>query len=119
MPKLLVIDDESDIREAAQNFFKKRGIETLTAPDGREGLDILASQAPDLVLLDMRMPGMDGIEVLREMRAKNFQTKVIMVTGVEESDITQEAQALGVIDTIHKPLILSELEKLVMCELGM
>lgn len=115
---MLVIDDESDIREATQSFFKKRGIETLTAAGGREGLDILASQSPGLVLLDMRMPGMDGIEVLREMRARNFQTKVIMVTGVEESDITQEAQTLGVIDTIHKPLILSDLERIVFRELG-
>jgi len=118
MPKLLIIDDESDIREFTQSYFKKRGIDTFIAANGREGLDIIAAQSPDLVLLDMRMPGMTGIEVLREMRSRNFQTKVIMVTGIEEPEIIQEAQTLGIIDFIHKPLNLSEVEKIVMRELG-
>lgn len=110
MPKLLIIDDEADIRKSAQNFFKKRGVETFIAANGRDGIDIIAAQCPDLVLLDMRMEGMTGIEVLREVRSKNLLTKVIMVTGVEDMEVTLEAQDLGVLDFVHKPLNLSELK---------
>ena len=118
MPKLLIIDDESDIREFARSYFKKRGMEMFTASDGHEGLDIISAENPDLVLLDMRMDGISGIEVLQEMRAKNFQNKVILITGAEDPDMGDQARALGIVDFVHKPLILSELEKIVMRELG-
>lgn len=118
MPKLLIIDDESDIREFAQSYFKKRGIEVFTAASGREGLEMVSANNPDIVLLDMRMEGMSGMDVLRELRAKNISTKVILVSGIEESEETDEARALGVIDFAHKPLDLSELENIVMRELG-
>lgn len=118
MPKLLIIDDEADIREFAQSFFKKRGIETLTAASGSEGLRIIAAQRPDLVLLDMRMQGLSGIEVLQELRTKGFPAKVIMITGGEDEEVTHQAKALGVVDFVHKPLNLTELEKIVMRELG-
>ena len=117
MPKLLIIDDESDIREFAQSYFQKRGIEMFTAASGREGLEIINTSSPDLVLLDMRMEGMSGIEVLQEQRAKNLSTKVILITGAEESELTDQARALGIIDFVHKPLNLGELEKIVMREL--
>ena len=118
MSKLLVVDDEADIREFAKSFFKKRGIEVLTASGGREALNLIAQHNPALVLLDVRMEEMTGIEVLRELRKSKNQTKVIMVTGVEEEETIKEANALGVISYIHKPLILEELEKIVMAQLN-
>ena len=118
MSKLLIVDDESDIREFAKSFFKKRGIEVLTASGGREALDLIAQNKPQLVLLDVRMEEMTGIEVLRELRKTDKQTKVIMVTGVEEEGVIKEANALGVISYVHKPLILEELEKIVLSEMG-
>ena len=118
MSKLLVVDDESDVREFAKSFFKKRGIEVLTASGGREALDLIAKNKPQLVLLDVRMEEMTGIEVLRELRKTDKQTKVIMVTGVEEEGVIKEANALGVISYVHKPLILEELEKIVLSEMG-
>ena len=117
MSKLLIVDDESDIREFASNFFKKRGIITLTASGGVKALAIIAEDKPDLVLLDVRMEEMTGVEVLRQLRKANDQTKVIMVTGVEEQETIKEANALGVISYIHKPLILEELEKIVLAQL--
>jgi len=118
MPKLLIIDDESDIREFAKSYFKKRGIEMFTAANGREGLDAIVTHSPDLVLLDMKMEGMSGLEVLQVMRDKNLQNKVIMITGAEDVDLTGQAKALGIVDFVHKPLILEELGKIVMRELG-
>ena len=118
MPKLLIVDDEADVREFARNFFKKRGIEVWTAAGGHEALDLIAQNSPNLVLLDVRMEEMTGIEVLRELRKQGNKTKVIMVTGVEEEEVVKEANALGVVSYIHKPLILEELEKVVLAQIN-
>ena len=118
MPKLLIVDDENDIREFARSFFKKRGIEVLTSSGGREALGLITQHKPDLVLLDVRMEEMTGIEVLRELRKTDNRTRVVMVTGVEEEDVIKEASALGVVSYVHKPLILEELEKIVLAQLN-
>ena len=117
MPKLLIVDDEEDVREFARNFFKKRNIDVITTGDGREALNLIATEKPHLVLLDIRMDGMTGIEVLREIRKQNNSVKVIMVSGVEDEETIKEAKNLGVIGYIHKPLVLEELEDVVLREL--
>jgi DNA-binding response OmpR family regulator len=118
MPKLLIVDDEMDIREFARNFFRKRNIDVITAKGGDEALQIIEKERPDLILLDVRMEEMTGVEVLQKLRAKNNNTKVIMVTGVEDEDVITQARRWGVKEYIHKPLILHELEKIVMAELA-
>jgi DNA-binding response OmpR family regulator len=117
MPKLLIVDDEQDVREFAQKFFKKRQIETLIASGGREALGIIEKEKPDLVLLDVRMEEMNGVDVLKTLRSQNNSVKIIMVSGVENGETIQETRNLGVLDYIHKPLILDELEKIVLKEL--
>jgi len=118
MAKLLIVDDESDIREFARNFFKKRKIEVSVASGGRQALDLIAKENPSLVLLDVRMEEMTGMEVLRELRKVNSLIKVIMVSGVEDEETIKETKALGVIGYIHKPFILEELEKIVLAQLN-
>jgi two-component system, response regulator, stage 0 sporulation protein F len=118
MSKLLIVDDESDIREFARNFFKKRQIDVSTASGGRQALEIIAKENPNLVLLDVRMEEITGIEVLRELRKTNPTTKVIMVSGVEDEETIKEANSLGVIGYIHKPFILEELEKIVLAQIN-
>jgi len=117
MAKLLIVDDESDIREFARNFFKKRNIEVSVASGGRQALDLIVKENPNLILLDIRMEEMTGIEVLRELRKSNRSIKVIMVSGVEDEETIKEANALGVIGYIHKPFILEDLEKIVLEQL--
>ena len=117
MSKLLIVDDETDVREFAKRFFVKRNIEVFTASGGREALAMIETNKPDLVLLDIRMEEMNGMEVLRQLRAQNNNIKVIMVTGVEDEQTVKEANGLAVRGYIHKPLVLEELEKVVMGEL--
>ena len=118
MPKLLIVDDEEDIREFAKNFFRKRNIEVFTAAGGKEALAIIEREKPNLVLLDVRMEEMNGIEVLRALRKQKNTVKVMMVTGVENGEAVKEAHDLGISGYIHKPLVLEELEKVVLAELS-
>jgi len=118
MSKLLIVDDEEDVREFAKRFFVKRGIDVLTASGGREALKIISEDRPDLVLLDVQMEEISGIEALKKLRDDKDEIKVIMVTGAEDLAIINEANSLGVRGYIHKPLVLEELEKIVMAELS-
>lgn len=110
MPKLLIVDDEIDVREFAGNFFRKRAVQVFLASTGMEALDVIAHETPDLVLLDIRMEGMSGMDVLRRLRAKNSMVKIIMVSGIEDESVVAEATSLGVSCFIHKPLVLEELQ---------
>ena len=118
MAKLLIVDDENDITEFAKNFFRKRNIEVFTASGGNEAFDIIIKELPDLVLLDVRMEEMSGLDLLKRLKENNKNIKVIMVSGIEEEDTIQKTKELGVIGFIHKPLVLEELEKVVLKELG-
>ncbi len=118
MSKLLIVDDEEDIREFARRFFVKRGIDVFTASGGRQALKIIDEDQPDLVLLDVQMEEITGIEVLKKLRDAQNEIKVIMVTGAEDLAIINEANSLGVKGYVHKPLVLEELEKIVMAELN-
>jgi DNA-binding response OmpR family regulator len=119
--KLLIVDDEKDVREFAANFFRKRKITCLLASSGEEGLEKFKQDNPDLVLLDVKMSGIDGVETLKRMREINKDAKVIMVTGTkpEREDLHSVCTALGALNYVHKPLELDELEKIVLKELAL
>ena len=117
MPKLLIVDDEIDIREFAKNFFKKRNITVFTASGGDEAFEIIQKEKPDLTLLDVRMEEITGVDLLKRLRQQGNSAKIIMVTGVEDENTIKETESLGILGYIHKPLILDELEKIVLKEL--
>ncbi|MBI4708539.1 MAG: response regulator [Candidatus Omnitrophica bacterium] len=119
MAKLLIVDDEFDVREFAANFFRKRKIDVSTASGGQEAIDHIKNNKPDLILLDINMKDINGIETLRRLKLMNEEINVIMVTGKkpEEEDAYQECKQLGAIDYIHKPLELDELERIVLNQL--
>ena len=112
--KLLIVDDESDVREFAANFFRNRKIDVSTASSGEEALKKVVNEHPRVVLLDIKMEGMDGIEALRRIQELNQQIKVIMITGRNDDYAKEETKKLGAYGFIHKPLELDELEKVVM-----
>jgi len=116
MAKLLIVDDEADVREFAANFFRKRKIDVTTAASGEEAVALALKDKPGLILLDIKMEGMDGIEALKQIREGDKNAKVIMVTGrkPEDEDTFDKCRQLGALDYIHKPLELDELERVVM-----
>lgn len=116
MAKLLIVDDETDVREFAANFFRKRKIEVTTASNGEEAIGILGKEMTDLVLLDIKMEGIDGIETLKRIKEIDKNIRVIMVTGRKPDDQSsfEACRQLGALDYIHKPLELDELERVVL-----
>jgi two-component system response regulator (stage 0 sporulation protein F) len=114
--KLLIVDDEADVREFAANFFRKRKVETITAASAEEALSLFQKEKPHLVLLDIKMGNMDGIEALRRLKEIDKEARVVMVTGKkpEEEQSFKACKELGALDYIHKPLELEDLERVVM-----
>jgi len=111
MIKLMIVDDEVEICDFVKNFFKERNFEVFTAYNGKEALDIIEAQNPDIVLLDIRMPVMDGMQMLKELHRRSKNSKVIMVTAAENPEKEAEARNYGAIEYIAKPLSLERLER--------
>ncbi len=105
MPKsrILVIDDEAAIRDSLRMTLEYEGYEFLGAATGQEGLALAEREAPDLVLLDVKMPGMDGIEVLERLRHMNESLPVVVVSGHGTISTAVEATKKGAFDFIEKP----------------
>ncbi len=111
--KILVVDDERDICDFVKSFFNERGYHVMTAASGDEALGMVKADKPDLVLLDVKMKGMDGIATLKHMKDIDRALKVIMVTALDDQDRIDEAARLGACDYITKPLTLDYLEQAV------
>ena len=114
MYKLLVVDDESDICDFVKSFFKDRGFQVSSASNGEDAISVAKKEKPDLVLLDIKMKGMDGMAVLKHIKDIDKNIKIIMVTALEDQDKMHEAYKLGASDYITKPLILDYLEQAVL-----
>ncbi len=113
MPRVLIVDDDPNTVEMLTAFLTPKGYETCTASNGEEALRRVKEDRPHLVLLDVRMPKMDGLEVLKRIREIDREVGVIMVTAVNEEEIGREALKLGAFDYITKPLDLKYLETVV------
>jgi len=113
MIKILIVDDEIDVCDFVKNFFEERNFKVLTALNGSEGIRLLHREKPDIVLLDIKMKEMDGIETLKRIRKIDKKIRVIMVTAVEDEDKMEAASRLGAYKYIKKPLVLEELESAV------
>jgi two-component system, NtrC family, nitrogen regulation response regulator NtrX len=102
-PRILVIDDEAPIRDSLKMTLEYEGYEFIGAATGQEGLALVEREAPDLVLLDVKMPGMDGIEVLERLRNMNESLPVVVVSGHGTISTAVEATKKGAFDFIEKP----------------
>ena len=111
MAKVLVVDDEPEAVELLVEFLSSKGYEVLTATSGEEALRRVKEDRPHLVLLDIRMPKMNGLEVLKRIREIDPEMGIIMVTAVNEEDVGRQALELGAFDYVVKPLDLKYLER--------
>jgi len=102
--KILVIDDDLAILNLLETLLASEGYRVVVTASGREGLAALEREKPDLVLLDVQMPGMNGFEVLTKIREQDFDLPVIMVTAYGSEDVAADALRLGADDYIAKPL---------------
>lgn len=107
--KLLIVDDQNGIRILLLEVFNSEGYTTYDASNGKTALDIVQNQKPDLVLLDMKIPGMDGLEILKQIRKIDTEIKVIMMTAYGELDMIKEAMELGALAHFTKPFDIDEL----------
>lgn len=110
MAKLLVVDDDQDTCEYLKEFFEQRKCVVATVHSGKDALAMIKKQRPDIVLLDVKMEGMDGLEALKEIKAFDPTIKVIMVTVASDQETRQKALELGADDFIKKPLNTTYLE---------
>lgn len=109
--KILIVDDEAYIRLLLRDCLRQAGYDTVSASDGREALEVVREETPDLVLLDITMPEMDGWQVLKAIRADDRirMTPVVMLTARGEAESLMESQTLRAEDYFIKPFAVDEL----------
>lgn len=108
--RILIVDDEEDVRVFLQDFLSERDLLVDIAADGEEALEKMAQNPADIVLLDIMMPGMDGLECLGKMKKNHSSTVVIMITALKDQERVNRARELGAYNYIIKPFSLSYLE---------
>ena len=109
MPRILVIDDDTAVRESIERMLRSAGYTVRSAPSGEEGLALARGGAFDVILSDMRMPGLSGLDVLRKLREQRVDSVFMIMTGFGTIDAAVEAMQLGAVDFVQKPFFRDEL----------
>jgi DNA-binding response OmpR family regulator len=105
---MLVVDDEREICSLLEDFFTSRGFTVVSAFSGEEALERLADGAPDVILLDILLPGISGLEVLKRAKRTYPRAKIVMVTALDEDDLRSQAHQFGAAEYITKPFDFSD-----------
>jgi two-component system, chemotaxis family, chemotaxis protein CheY len=116
MARILVIDDQEPIRRILRRALEREGHEVLEAEEGEMGMELLEGQAADVVITDIFMPGLDGIQTLREIRKRYPAVNVIAMSGGDSTgllDLRRDAELLGAVKSLKKPFTAGEVVELV------
>jgi DNA-binding NtrC family response regulator len=111
--KILVVDDEEGARELFNTILSDEGYDVTLANDGTDALTRMQADSFDLVVTDIKMPGMDGLQLLQEIRKTGSKADVIMVTAYGEVESYLKAMSLGAAEYINKPIRIKELKRIV------
>ena len=118
MAKILVIDDEPVVLEFLDILLSQKGYSVLLAKNGWKGLELYRQHAPDVILLDLNMPGMDGVPVLKEIRRVDLKQPVIIFTGSMTHETEQQVRALGANEIVEKDFTMDRLEEAIKHQLN-
>ncbi|WP_321529375.1 sigma-54 dependent transcriptional regulator [Sedimenticola selenatireducens] len=113
MKKALIVDDDRAIRRTLELHLTEEGFDVLTAEDGQRGVELALGEPVDMVLLDLRLPKLDGFEVLQQIKQKKPALPVVMITAYDDMHTAIEAIRLGAIDHLGKPLDLDQLDEVI------
>jgi len=102
MAKILVIDDEQGIRNLLDTLLRRKGYDVVLAESGRQGLELFRRERPDVIVLDLKMPEMDGLTVLRQIQNLDPGKPVIILTGAGTAEAERQVRALGVTEYVEK-----------------
>ncbi len=119
MSKILVVDDETDACYLIKEYMEEKGYDVIVSYNGEDALEKVKNLEPDIMLLDITMPGIDGMEVLRRVRQFNDKIGIIMVTGINDESKAKEAIKKGADDYITKPIDFDHLEESLLVDLIM
>lgn len=114
---ILVVDDQASVRHLLAEFLRRDTRRVIVAETGLRALSLVETEAVDLVLLDMQMPGMDGLSTLKALRDQGFTGRVVLMTAHHEQEILDNLAELGVHHTLVKPFDIFELEKVLQASL--
>lgn len=102
--KVLIVDDEEGVRVSYDRYFTGKGFAVRTAGDGRQAIARLQDDPPDVVVADLKMPGMDGIQLLQWIHERSPETRFILLTGYGNEEVERQARALGAYEYLNKPI---------------
>ncbi len=106
---VMIVDDEEDFLETLVKRLEKRDVKVIGAKSGEEALELLQESPVDVVVLDVKMPGMDGIEALKEIRRRHPLVEVVLLTGHASTEVAIKGMELGAFDYLMKPIGMDEL----------
>jgi len=112
MINFLVVDDEQDVVDNVSELFTLRNYAVVTATSGKKALELVEKEKPNIIILDIRMPDINGIDVLKEVKKNHPKIRVIMLTGIEDEATKNMAMALGASGYFTKPYSYAELIEL-------
>jgi DNA-binding NtrC family response regulator len=110
---LLLVDDDAELRSDMARFFSRQGHSVEQCESGEAALDVIERKSFDVIVLDLMMPGMSGMDVLKELEARNAECEVVVLTGEATVGSAVEAMKLGAREFLTKPISLKELDRLV------
>ncbi len=113
MEKVLVVDDEVEVAEFLSSFLKRKGLKPFIANNAKDALEIFVQKKPNLILLDVKMPGEDGFFVLKRVKETSKDVRVIMITARDDKPSIMKAKRMGAEDYLVKPIELENLDTVI------
>ncbi len=113
MIKILILDDEKGLCDQLKKYFRKRGYTVFAVTNGKEALSVLKKESPQILVLDIRMDGISGLDVLKKAKEDNPKAKAVMITGLDDEATKKQATQLGSDEYLTKPFSYDVLERLV------